>query len=49
MQKKEVEELGKIVEKKFQIREGPFYLSLERSLDELGVKRQAYQGGKFLR
>lgn len=45
MPQKWVEELDKIVEKKFQIREGPFYSTLERSLDELGVKKQAYQGG----
>lgn len=41
MQKKEVEELDKIVKKKFLMREEPFYSTLERSHDKLGVKRQA--------
>ena len=30
------------------MKEGPFYSTLEKSLDELGVKRQAYQGGTFV-
>lgn len=36
------------VKEKFDINDGPFYSSLETSLQELNVKRQAYQGGTFV-
>ena len=48
IQKREVETLQKTLEKKFLAREGPFYGALEKALEELGVKRQAYQGGTFV-
>ena len=33
---------------KFDISDGPFFSTLERSLQQLNVKRQAYQGGTFV-
>lgn len=36
------------LKKKFNISDGPFYSTLERSLQELNVQRQAYQGGTFV-
>ena len=30
------------------LKDGPFYMSLERTLQELNVKRQAYHGGTFI-
>lgn len=43
-----MDKLTQVIEKKFKTREGPFYGTLERSLIELGVQRQAYQGGTFV-
>lgn len=43
-----VGELTQIIEKKFKTNEGLFYGRLERSLMEIGVERQAYQGGTFV-
>lgn len=34
--------------KKFKPRDGPYYQSLVRSLDQLCVQRQAYHGGSFV-
>ena len=47
---KKVDKLTKIIDKKFLIRNGPFYSALEGSIAELGVhvQRQAYQGGAFV-
>ena len=38
---------GKL-KKKFNVRDGPFYSTLENSQQQLNVKRQAYQGGTFI-
>ena len=34
--------------KKFNLKEGPFFLGLEAALQEMDVHRQAYQGGTFV-
>ena len=38
----------KVVEGKFTPKDGPFFKTLEKSLKELNVERQAYQGGTFV-
>lgn len=40
--------LETILKKKFDFSSGPFYSSLEKSLQQLNVKRQAYHGGTFV-
>ncbi len=39
---------GGKIEEKFNIKDGPLYSTLESSLQEFNVKRQAYQGGTFV-
>ena len=38
---------GKL-KKRFNIKDGPFYSTLESSLQQLNVQHQAYQGGTFV-
>lgn len=47
-QRKEMSKLDKTLKERFVPRDGPFFSTLERSLQELNVKRQAYQGGTFV-
>jgi len=47
-QSKELSKLDTEIRKKFEPGDGPFFSTLEKSLQHLNVKRQAYQGGTFI-
>ena len=47
-QSKEIRQLEKTLQKKFTPSDGPYFRSLDDSLKELNVERQAYQGGTFV-
>ena len=48
IQSSEISQLEKTLQKKFTPDEGPHIRSLEESLKELNVQRQAYHGGTFV-
>ena len=48
IQSREISQLDKSVQKKFTPCDGPHFRSLEDSLKELNVERQAYHGGTFI-
>ena len=45
--KKDIDDLERVVKSKFDMKEGPFIKGLEKTLQDLHVHRQAYQGGTF--
>ena len=47
-QSSELSSLDNQIKRKFSPKDGPIYQSLEKSLSDLNVVRQAYHGGSFV-